>query len=195
MKVFATFLQGDLEEGIHICMYMKQLPCFVKPGGRQLVCRLNKALYGLKQSSWGCLERQVRHRAEESGTHWDYRIESGLVRGSLGWQRADLLQRSSAEERTEGQAQQKDLGSAESDLGISITRTKGSVALDISNPPSIPCCGGSTCKMQWLWQLRWTPPKIYPKKCPQRLRRYGEQEGQNRNTLRSATRSSYRIPM
>ena len=46
MDVTAAFLNGDLEEEIH----MKQPEGYAEPGKEDLVCSLKKSIYGLKQS-------------------------------------------------------------------------------------------------------------------------------------------------
>ena len=46
MNVTTAFLNGVLEEEIHMC----QPEGFVQPGSENLVCRLKKSIYGLKQS-------------------------------------------------------------------------------------------------------------------------------------------------
>lgn len=60
MDVSTAFLHGELSEEV----YMKQPEGFIKPGEKNLVCRLKRSIYGLKQSPrcWnhaldGCLKQ------------------------------------------------------------------------------------------------------------------------------------------
>ena len=46
MDVKTTFLNGDLDEEVH----MEQPTSFVEVGKEDLVCKLNNSIYGLKQA-------------------------------------------------------------------------------------------------------------------------------------------------
>ncbi|KXJ71784.1 hypothetical protein RP20_CCG019713 [Aedes albopictus] len=138
MDAITAFLQGDIEEEI----YMEQPPCFVKPGGRQLVCRLNKALYGLKQSSrvWNtkldaALKKLGLHQSEFDPCLY-YWIEDGKVLFVAVYVddvlifSNDAALKNNLKAKLSSTFRMKDLGSAVSCLGIRITRAKGSVSLD-----------------------------------------------------------------
>lgn len=138
MDAVTAFLQGDIEEEI----YMKQPECFDDQSGR--VCLLKKAVYGLKQASrqWNIKLNEVLLRSGYTRSAMDPCIYSRTENQSLVYVAVyvdDLLifsnnndWKETLKDDLKRNFKMKDLGQANSCVGIRITRNRneGKIFLD-----------------------------------------------------------------